>query len=69
MTGRRITSTTIVYAVFVLSIVVAAILTATQGRNFFSSANIFGSLVNIVTWQWVGYYMIIIYAALRSIDP
>jgi multiple sugar transport system permease protein len=37
--------------------------------NFFSSANIFGSLVNIVTWQWVGYYMIIIYAALRSIDP
>jgi multiple sugar transport system permease protein len=37
--------------------------------NFLSSANIFGSLVNIVTWQWVGYYMIIIYAALRSIDP
>ncbi|MEU4365324.1 sugar ABC transporter permease [Promicromonospora sp. NPDC023987] len=37
--------------------------------DFLSSANIFGSLVNIVTWQWVGYYMIIIYAALRSIDP
>ncbi|MGO1838153.1 MAG: carbohydrate ABC transporter permease [Candidatus Microbacterium stercoravium] len=30
---------------------------------------IFGALVNVVTWQWSGYYMIIIYAALRSIDP
>jgi len=30
---------------------------------------IFGSLVNVVTWQWAGYYMIIIYAALRGIDP
>lgn len=37
--------------------------------NFLSSSAIFGSLVNIVTWQWVGYYMIIIYAALRTIDP
>jgi multiple sugar transport system permease protein len=37
--------------------------------NFLSSSAIFGSLVNIVTWQWVGYYMIIIYAALRAIDP
>ncbi len=37
--------------------------------NFLSSSMIFGSLVNIVTWQWVGYYMIIIYAALRTIDP
>ena len=31
--------------------------------------NIFGSLMNIVTWQWAGYYMIIIYAALQGIDP
>lgn len=37
--------------------------------NFLSSSMIFASLVNIVTWQWVGYYMIIIYAALRTIDP
>jgi multiple sugar transport system permease protein len=29
---------------------------------------VFG-LMNIVTWQWAGYYMIIIYAALRGIDP
>lgn len=31
--------------------------------------NIFGSLINVVTWQWAGYYMIIIYAALQGIDP
>ena len=37
--------------------------------NFLSESLIFGSLVNIVTWQWAGYYMIIIFAALRGIDP
>lgn len=37
--------------------------------NFLSSDSIFYSLVNVVTWQWSGYYMIVIYAALRSIDP
>ncbi|MDY0829946.1 sugar ABC transporter permease [Microbacterium sp. BG28] len=37
--------------------------------NFLASDTIFGSLVNVVTWQWSGYYMIVIYAALRSIDP
>jgi multiple sugar transport system permease protein len=37
--------------------------------DFLASGTIFGSLVNIVTWQWSGYYMIVIYAALRSIDP
>lgn len=37
--------------------------------QFLSSNGIFGSLVNIVTWQWAGYYMIIIYAALQAIDP
>ncbi|MFW2513394.1 carbohydrate ABC transporter permease [Demequina sp. SO4-13] len=36
--------------------------------EFLSSSMIFGSLVNIVTWQWSGYYMIVIYAALRSIN-
>ncbi|WP_136610928.1 carbohydrate ABC transporter permease [Sinomonas albida] len=33
-----------------------------------SPSNIFGALVNVVTWQWAGYYMIIIYAALQGID-
>ena len=37
--------------------------------DFLASGSIFGSLVNIVTGQWSGYYMIVIYAALRSIDP
>ncbi|NHI16709.1 carbohydrate ABC transporter permease [Microbacterium excoecariae] len=37
--------------------------------DFLSSSSIFFSLVNVVTWQWAGYYMIIIYAALRSVDP
>ena len=31
--------------------------------------NVFYGLMNVVTWQWAGYYMIIIYAALRGIDP
>ncbi|MDN4481314.1 carbohydrate ABC transporter permease [Demequina muriae] len=39
-----------------------------QAPEFLSANLIFGSLVNIVTWQWSGYYMIVIYAALRSID-
>jgi len=30
---------------------------------------IFFGLLNVVTWQWAGYYMIIIYAALQGIDP
>ena len=34
-----------------------------------SPQNVFGGLINVVTWQWAGYYMIIIYAALRGIDP
>ncbi|RJU02095.1 sugar ABC transporter permease [Arthrobacter frigidicola] len=37
--------------------------------DFLAQSSIFASLVNIVTWQWAGYYMIIIYAALRGIDP
>lgn len=40
-----------------------------QAPDFLSTNLIFASLVNIVTWQWSGYYMIIIYAALRAINP
>jgi multiple sugar transport system permease protein len=35
--------------------------------NLLSSQNILGSMMNIVTWEFVGYNMIILYAALRSI--
>ncbi|MFY1691191.1 carbohydrate ABC transporter permease [Plantactinospora sp. WMMB782] len=37
--------------------------------DFLSSNLIFYGLLNIVTWQWAGYYMIILYAALQGIDP
>ncbi|MFL0564522.1 carbohydrate ABC transporter permease [Microbacterium sp. 179-I 1D1 NHS] len=40
-----------------------------EAPNFLSSDSIFFSLVNVVTWQWAGYYMIVVYAALRAIDP
>lgn len=36
--------------------------------DFLSKQLIFFGLMNIVTWQWAGYYMIIIYAALQGID-
>jgi multiple sugar transport system permease protein len=36
--------------------------------DILSSHNVFGGLINVVNWQWAGYYMIIIYAALRGID-
>jgi len=39
-----------------------------QAPFLLSQGNIFYGLLNVVTWQWAGYYMIIIYAALRSID-
>jgi multiple sugar transport system permease protein len=35
--------------------------------DFLSTNGIFGSLVNVVTWQWTGYYMVILYSALQSI--
>ncbi|AMM20582.1 sugar ABC transporter permease [Frondihabitans sp. PAMC 28766] len=35
--------------------------------NLLSNANVLGSLMNIVTWEFVGYNMIIMYSALRSI--
>jgi len=37
--------------------------------NFLSPDHIFAALVNVVTWQWSGYYMIILYSALQSVDP
>lgn len=30
---------------------------------------LFGALVNLVTWQWTGYYMVILYSGLQSISP
>lgn len=40
-----------------------------EGPDLLSSDLIFYGLLNIVTWQWAGYYMIILYAALQGIDP
>ncbi|NYE18847.1 carbohydrate ABC transporter permease [Microbacterium immunditiarum] len=40
-----------------------------QAPDFLSRSLIFWGLLNIVTWQWAGYYMIILYAALQGIDP
>lgn len=37
--------------------------------DLLASDTIFGSLTNIVTWQWAGYYMVIIYSALQAINP
>ncbi len=38
------------------------------GPDFLSKNMIFYGLLNVVTWQWAGYYMIILYAALQGID-
>ncbi|GAA2832377.1 carbohydrate ABC transporter permease [Nonomuraea rubra] len=40
----------------------------TQAPFLLSQGNIFYGLLNVVTWQWSGYYMVIIYAALKGID-
>jgi multiple sugar transport system permease protein len=37
--------------------------------DLLSKQLIFFALMNIVTWQWAGYYMIILFAALQGIDP
>jgi multiple sugar transport system permease protein len=34
-----------------------------QAPFLLSEGNIFYGLLNVVTWQWAGYYMIILYAA------
>jgi multiple sugar transport system permease protein len=41
----------------------------TSAPSILDSNLLFGGLLNVVTWQWAGYYMIIIYAALQGIDP
>jgi multiple sugar transport system permease protein len=41
----------------------------TDAPNLLDADLIFWSLVNVVTWQWVGYYMVIIYSALQGVDP
>ncbi|NEG70571.1 carbohydrate ABC transporter permease [Bifidobacterium choloepi] len=38
-----------------------------QAPDFLSTNGIFGALVNVVTWQWTGYYMVILYSALQSV--
>ncbi|MEJ8640758.1 sugar ABC transporter permease [Streptomyces sp. MS1.HAVA.3] len=35
--------------------------------NFFSPANSLSSMVNIAVWQWVGYNMVIFFAALQAV--
>ncbi len=37
--------------------------------GFLSPSGMLASLANIVTWQWTGYNMVIIYAALQAIPP
>jgi len=37
--------------------------------DLLSNENVLGSIMNISTWEFVGYNMIIMYAALRSISP
>jgi multiple sugar transport system permease protein len=39
-----------------------------QAPDILGKQLIFFGLMNIVTWQWAGYYMIILYAALQGID-
>ncbi len=41
----------------------------TGAPNLLDSDSIFWSLVNVVSWQWVGYYMVIIYSALQGVNP
>lgn len=37
--------------------------------NLLSNENVLGSIMNIVTWEFVGYNMVIMYSALRAIPP
>lgn len=38
-----------------------------EAPNFFSEQNMLGSIMNVVTWSFVGYNMVIMYSALRVI--
>jgi multiple sugar transport system permease protein len=37
--------------------------------DILSENGLFGALVNVVTWQWTGYYMVILYSGLQAISP
>lgn len=37
--------------------------------SLLSPSNVLIGLVNILVWQWSGYFMVMIYAALRGVDP
>jgi multiple sugar transport system permease protein len=41
----------------------------TAPPEFLTSGHLLPSIANVVTWEFAGYNMIILYAALRSIDP
>ena len=38
-----------------------------EAPNFFSEQNMLGAIMNVVTWSFVGYNMVIMYSALRVI--
>jgi multiple sugar transport system permease protein len=37
--------------------------------NLLSRGGVFWGMLNIVMWQWTGYHMIILFSAMRGIDP
>ncbi|MFC8695086.1 carbohydrate ABC transporter permease [Streptomyces parvus] len=51
-----------------LSPVVAAMEAGGIRFDFFSSAGTLPSIVNIALWQWLGYNVVIFYAALQAVD-
>ncbi|MEV8568487.1 sugar ABC transporter permease [Streptomyces sp. NPDC051322] len=51
-----------------LSPVVSAMRSGGIGFSFFSSSGALPSVVNIALWEWLGYNMMIFYAALQAID-
>ncbi|MFE5997868.1 carbohydrate ABC transporter permease [Streptomyces sp. NPDC056454] len=51
-----------------LSPVVAAMEAGGIGFDFFSSAGTLPSIVNIALWEWLGYNVVIFYAALQAVD-
>ncbi|MFD7340863.1 carbohydrate ABC transporter permease [Streptomyces violascens] len=51
-----------------LSPVVKAMNSGGIGFDFFSSSGTLPSVVNIALWEWLGYNMVIFYAALQAID-
>ncbi len=67
----RVTSTGIVYAVLVLSLVVGAILTASAGRNFFSTGNISAILTgtSILGFVAIGQTLVILVGSLDLSVP